>query len=256
MTVQKPPSGTALDSGNASTSGLIAFWPMWEGSGSVLEDVVNAGAKFDLTGHSWTTGRDGIEPAVYLASTGGEGVGSGYTSGFFDTTDTWTIMVWYKATSSTGAAARLFERGANSDWAVYFSDGAHVAVQDSVQAWSITSTTATNDSAWHSMAATWRTSGANNELFIDGNSEGTPVGPAARTTPDGLNLFLNRYGGGGFRADATYLCAGIWNRALSGAEITTLSADPFTLFEAVGGAVVWDVKPDAAAPYSVWRLSP
>jgi len=237
MTVQKPPPGTNLDGGNPSTSGLIAFWPMWEGSGTELEDIVNAGAKFDLTGHSWTTGRDGIEPAVYLANSGGEGVGSGYTSGFMDTVASFSVMVWYKATTSTGTAARLLERGANDDWAMNFGDGSLVVFQDSVNVIGRSATTDTSDNAWHSTAVTWEDNVAL-ILYTDGSAEGTPPAVGPRTSPDGKNLFLNRFGGGGFRADATYLCAGIWDRALSGAEITTLAADPFTLFEAAAGVTL------------------
>jgi hexosaminidase len=87
------------------TTGLAAYWPMDEDSGSVISDLSPCSNDAEVSGPTWTTGKIG---AALDFSAAGDLVN-------IDTTDipaSWSAAMWVKARSSIASSTTLMESGA------------------------------------------------------------------------------------------------------------------------------------------------
>lgn len=202
-------------------TGLVSYWKCDEASGNLLDahgsndltDIntvgsatgkINNGRDFDRDNHEYFTRSSGIFSSLPLATSG-----------------------WFKM-ESTGINHNIISGGIGGGHAyaygisvtpsnklsAYISDGGGTFV-------SVTGTTTLSSGVWYHFAFNWRST-TNYEIYLNATSEGTG------STPRPLGGAINVFGIGIYRPttgdhwDGIIDEIGIWNRELTGAEITEL----------------------------------
>jgi hypothetical protein len=210
-------------------AGVIAYWPLDDGSGTVALDATGNGNTGTLVnGPTWTTGAvagalafNGINQSVSVAHTAA--------------LDAFPLSVsaWIKTTSTTGVSGIVNKYVANSNngYNLFLNNGA-------ICAWYSRSgtnyvydgggctlqTAGYNNGLWHQVVYVVDTAGA--RLYVDGAQVGTlgwtgPAGPPTTTQPVHIGHYPGAFGG------VEYFAGGIddvriYNRALSGTEVSAL----------------------------------
>ena len=178
-------SGKVLGTAAAN---LIGYWPMWETSGAVADNLEG------------TAARDGAYTGVTLgSSTGPDGRPVGLWDGANDFCDIYTaslntafntasgtVAIWFKVSAAgvwTDAALRYFINiRADADNRIYIiksgTDNLATFVYEAGNTPEvITSASFAGSTAWHHMALTWNKAGDAVKAYIDGvQSGGTETG--------------------------------------------------------------------------------
>ena len=205
-----------------------AFWPLTEGTGSTLASLVG-GADFNATVHgtavSWTTLGNGLGALHFDGSTNWIDLTAGKC---FRPLTGFSASVWFKR-SDTGRQQYLL-RGPKAavgyDWSISLTADDHLYFYNFVA--TITSSGTITDTNDHCVTLTYTPAGGGLwTLYLDGVSVGTSATAWHDWSP---------YIGNGAMAgcnDTTLYFAGkmgpigVWNRCLSGAEVTALNTAPY-----------------------------
>jgi len=209
--------------------GIVGWWPMQEGVGTVIRDIGqygNHGAWVGST-NSWVAGNLG--KAVNLTGASG-GYISIPSSASLQVANAMTACIWANRTSA-GVNGALFHKGtlgsSYGDWCLVY-DGSYSTYPDFRIAYPSSGlivgigTPATN--TWHFIVATFDK--ANAKLFVNGTQvDSKPYTTAIAQTATPLNIGV--YYGVPYAHAGPLAHARLYNRALSAAEIAQIYADPW-----------------------------
>jgi hypothetical protein len=209
----------------ARVQGLVAAYPMFEGSGNSVRDFGGRNNRASLTATSWVNSPFGSA----LSFNGSTSTLQSATT--FPTIDAgdFTIALWFCPTSIPGAYIALFDNTSRDPSAFFNAGGvaatwylSYGAKADTVG----TITIAVNN--WYRFV--WTHKGSNNTVYINGVVSGTSSGGAAIIPgPSVVQIGLNPSSGGqkftGYVADCR-----TYNRALSASEVALDYFDPFAIY--------------------------
>ena len=170
----------------AESTGLVAFWPLYEASGATAADVsgngytLTYGAGATLNQTSLVT--DGEAKSIQMLS-GDTGNAERADTDALDIGAAGTIMFWYKREAGCTSLAGAYSRddGSGTDrWLCYFSAGASDVLNVFSNGTNVGASGVTNGT--HLFAVTW--SGTTIRMYADGNeiyNNTTFVAPTAST---------------------------------------------------------------------------
>lgn len=202
--------------GLAPADGLLAYWPLDEGGGTIANDASGNGQDATIAGAGWTTGHrsqalqfDGVND--YATATLAAGLGGKYT-----------VALWVKLDVVPTVESRLLEvpNGTltlrvdqNASWSFHWNDSSTTTASLS------DATRLAQAGVWHHLAGTH--DGSVERLYVDGEMRATKTGPSKiyGTITAGL--------GGDGRSPGVYTASAIddvriYTRALSDAEVQLL----------------------------------
>jgi hypothetical protein len=218
--------------------GLVGCWPIWEGAGRKIGDVINANhatltnmdPATDWVGapNGWALDFDGNDDRVVIDNPAILQLESGPITIVvrgFDRSGSRGIVTKGQTRGSTGTRSfDLFDTGSQFRW--------H-GVGASAIAWAATTSTRPALNQWHQYVGVWDGSSDTNaaKLYIDGRI-------AAEDTPSGIALTSGKdWNIGGqasvvdtFEWDGFIDIVLIYNIALSAFEIQQLYVDPYAMF--------------------------
>ena len=203
-------------------SGLVGYWPLNEGTGTIA---------YDLSGYNNNGTWNGTSTPHYTTS-------NGKTVGYFDGSDdyvnitsstvlnlTTTVTVLALVKTNMGLVqypATIVSKGTN---AYFLTLGDYVANTPRVTGFIrtgtwlyVNGTIPINDNAWHGAAMTYN--GTSLVVFRDGIVDGSIVGDLANIQTDPSSLTIGKYGNGYISGSISDLR--IYNRALSASEVQAL----------------------------------
>jgi hypothetical protein len=225
----KPPQGTPLDSRLAAALGIVACFPLNEGSGSVVNDVANGAIGVASGGAAWSQGISG--PAIAL--NGSTGYIDVPNSPLLQLTGPLTLYCWFNATTNAQSYCPVIDKengpGVDSSYYlgiengdVYFGFNAGGSEIDN---------SAPTAGTWHNVVGTFTaaSSGVALSLYYDGALAATNTTPVAInvTTADlvlGAYLPTNSYFQGSI--DLIILANTCWSPSL----VQAMYADPWRIF--------------------------
>lgn len=232
----KPALGAALNRAHPQLRGLIAWWPLWEGSGNRAVDIVGQQhGTFGATTASptWAGGRNGTA----LSFDGGDDVDCG-TDARFDALAAFTVTAWVNS-ASLAAVQTIFGADEPSGTTppilcriVNTSGQPNMFADTSTGQPGLSGTTsAVVVGVWAHLA--WRFNGANFHVFKNAIQDATTV--AATGTTDAVDGKI-RLGAWSSSGTLTHKMNGrvsdvrFYNRALTTAEIRQIMLDPWAPF--------------------------
>lgn len=198
-----------------------------EGSGTTSTDLSGNGATGTLGGGaSWTT--DAAGNAV--ACTGGGNIQVAFPA--VSSGESVTLLVIHKPTTWPGTFTALFDDAARQFSMFFNSIGNETFNGGAVFLYGGHEGMASG-SLWQYLYVR-DMSGGTSTVYINGSS--TDSGSAGIGTASAATLhFGDNPSTGGSTYDGLYDEICFWNRAISGAEITSLTADPYQMFRPAGG---------------------
>ena len=231
---RKPPLGTGVDWSNPLAQGLYYALPMAEGS--ALPQEIVQGATVTKTGSpTWTN-----DPGINFGA-----VTNYYALPAWNpTTITLLVMVYGGATGATQLT--WWSRQFTTSLVPWMLSG-NIATTGGMAAyngvWNATNTAANpyvttnyNDGLWHVIVGT--SDGANLRYFIDGIQQGVKTFAAnlpSNTSPVYLCQYLQN--SAGFTGLMSLALA--WGRALSPADVASISSNPWQIFQPAPGPLLW-----------------
>ena len=218
------------------TSGLVGHWKLDEGSGTTASNSASTGSSYNaaFTGSpSWITGR--ISNGMDFNN------GGGWHNLYVPQYNTYdstlhpqhlTIAFWTRLASLYGGGSFITKScgGASScnQWVYWIYDNGNGTInfQKSISS-TLQTVTSTNQfsttGVWHHVAATY--DGSAMRLYVDGTLDASLTGLADDGPGSNSDLTIGaKYPGGGYGIDGDMDDVRIYNRALSGTEISTLYA--------------------------------
>jgi hypothetical protein len=213
----KPPMGWPIDFDHP-LSNFLGFWPMFENSGGIVQDLSENGNDGTFVGiPTWTlahfgSGLQGFTTADYVA----------LPNGVF-TLQEFTIIVWFKVAAS-GVNAPMFEVGnyeidfhcdKDNYLEVYFADIANLNGSVSIR-----------DGLWHQGVLT--KIGSLVTLYVDGvyDNSGTSAGAITFGTDD---AHIGTDGAGGFIGTIDHVI--VYDHGKSASEVALLYREPWCMFK-------------------------
>lgn len=200
--------------------GVELFCKFDEASGTTTADASGHGLTGTLTGtEGWTTGQVG--GAFGFDETSHFSFG---TSSALKLTTSGTIAAWVNPDDlGGGSVGRIFDRSAAGDFGYSFhliSDGDNkLALANEISPETVTSTGTISFAAWQHVAVTWQ--GTAIAFYIDGAAAGTAtMGGGIASASVAALAGQSNAGGEGFDGEIDEL--GVWNRALTAAEINII----------------------------------
>jgi concanavalin A-like lectin/glucanase superfamily protein/IPT/TIG domain-containing protein len=210
------------------TTGLVGYWTLDEGAGTVANDSSGRGATGTLFGApTWTTGTSGT--ALSFSGTANQYVNIGDRSHLEGMTAL-TVAMWIKLPSyQPGNTFPIRKEGI---WRFYLNSGGagHFAMATQFNPWYSTGTVAAfsqlSVNVWHHLAATY--DGANIRIYVDGSLVTTST--SAISGALGSNTSAVLLGGKLGAADPYFKGfidgVRVYSRALAAADITDLVGVP------------------------------
>jgi type II secretory pathway pseudopilin PulG len=210
--------------------GLVGYWPIDEGSGTVAYDKSGFGNNGTwvgnlINGSHYATGRNGSSYSGNMDATGN----------FVEVADTpilsfpnniFSFAVWFKAANTTSQAGIFSKNGGGWEYALYGSSASALVFAS----WNTSGNgvyynagPASYDTNWHFYAVS--ADGSKYSLYKDGQLIGSASKNASYTMSDSPSTFSIGRGGDG---SGTRYTAGniadmrVYNRALSAAEIQAI----------------------------------
>jgi len=232
----KPPLGWSIDPG----SGLVpeaGFWPFWEGSGSIVNDLSGNGFDMSLV-HSplWT----GCKYGQGLLFDGTNDYGS-VPSGIMDVieaTNTFTIVVWVYNTDLTADKAVVGQFGTTNQFLLWMDTGGagdgYALLVSGDAGNTQTSTDSINAVAntWQHVVGVW--DGTYASIYIDGHLDNISFANANIMNSSNESMGIGSQEGDNnvwpFQGKIDHI--NIYNRVLASGEIAKLKAEPFCMFMA------------------------
>ncbi len=224
------PASPSLQVGNSLSTGLVVGLMLGEGSGSTSTDLTGNGHDATLSGGaSWTT--DAAGNAV--ACTGG---------GALDVTlpavasgDDFTLCIIHKPTTWPGGFTLLVDDSGRV-WSDFFDTGGSRSFYGTLQAIGGHEAMSAG-TLWqfvYTREATMGGGGSTGIVYANGSQTDTGAGGLGAATSHAVSFGANPSGGGS-TYDGLYDAIYLWNRALSGADVTSLQSDPYQMFRPSGG---------------------
>jgi hypothetical protein len=237
----KPALGSSVFPGNLE---LLAYYLMQEGSGGTWNSATGAyhAARASVSTDGWITGPDN-GPAVPLASADGGVVASfpAPSSNYWNTTD-WTVAahVRVKSANPSGLTRILaVQVGTITPYfgLVLYDNKIGLLSSPEAVVGSPGYGSALNDDTWHTLVVSRDTVNDVFSFYVDGSL----VTTVATTNNSGIgnfSTFAPVIGGrtsSAERISADINWGAIWHRALTGAEVTALTSNPYDLFGGSAG---------------------
>jgi len=202
-----------MDDPTFTPSGGTAGQGVPDISGNANIGTLGSGVTADSSDPTWGTGKigkglkfDGVDDYVLAANS--------------STLNNWaalTASLWFKATPTQNAYARLIEKGANNEFTVIMNAGNVIAVDIGSATMVIQSTSTYNDNVWHHMSFTVSSSKLLS-LYVDGVLIGTYQSSATPTKTH--DLYIGQYGGGtGYNFSGSIDQVRIYNYARTPAQV-------------------------------------
>lgn len=180
--------GGAVGTGDLAT-GLVAYWPMSEGGGTVLADLTaNANnATLDVS-DQWNGGGDLLVNGQASMLFGGNHYGLANDIAAYDFTANISVVAWVHAVANDGQAQDAFVFS-QYDWHSITGESWFIGHQDSTGKFNVrisdnvasrkdyTSSITCFDGAWHSIGFRWRADTGVLDLFVDGVKDPSPAKP-------------------------------------------------------------------------------
>lgn len=233
----KPPKGVMLNRGHPISRGLVGFWLMNEGAGTLLNDLSGSGLHATIiTEPTWASGVYG--PSV-VGSESSYAVVIPGNAGYATPVVAYpiTIACIARATTSSGQSSTfisLSDYSANDQslglgftnsegygWRIYVYSTIFNACLSGVV-----------DSGWHLIVGVFH-SDTLRQIYVDGILKGTDT--ESDTFPSNTDCLTfgvlgrsNAYSSGLFEGDMAL--AAIWASALTASEIASLYRDPYQMF--------------------------
>ncbi len=229
--LNKPNIGVQLNGSHPLAYGLKQSLLINEGGGQTLNALVGNNAA--MTGISWVPGFSGV--AASFDGVSGSGVIT-CPSSLAGWTDFALHLVMRIPVSGSGSNTRYFEKGANNEITITASGGGTwFQVVDSVGT-QLFNVTGVNDNLWRSYYFI-ATSAGSYALYVNGVLFGSGTGANFGSTRSG-DLYLGRFGGGGFNGTFDLVAFNVWSRpnyysasTLTGSEQVQLYQNPFCFLQ-------------------------
>lgn len=225
FTTKKPPSGGEL-SGDIINSGTVGCWLFNEGTGTIATDLSLVGKNGIIaSGTSWSINDDGLPCLSFSGLSGGITVPDW---GAIAPQTEMTFLFRQYANSQKNQATFNINTGASvlnthcpySDGAIYWDAGNSSGKRISYNPGSTIG-------AWHTWIMTASASASFSNIYMDGTLK-----KSASLTPGftqaAYNLYIGVMSSSNNWFDGKIDVLRVWNRALSGGEIATVSAAPYT----------------------------
>lgn len=227
--MQKPMLGDQIDWSNPLSRGLVGYWLMNEGGGSVVRNAAqNANHGAIAAGVNWVPGRFG--PCLLFDDS--HTVACGTMNSLFGA-QALSVSVWLWVTdnadnqglisASSSPPGRVFDAYVRTigkiNFRVYNSD-ATAAICAGVRVLGV--------NEWHHWVGVW--DGANVYQYIDGVADGTPVSLTGALYGSGANAVVIGSAPAYGAMDGMLDAPAVWSRALSPSEIASLYRDPYQMF--------------------------
>jgi hypothetical protein len=249
--------------GHPLCRGLVLALPMWEAAGTRVGDLSGGGRHGTLYGSSaWQHGGGG--PHVACVNGGANYVA--LPNGTYDLPGRGAATVWARVRPAAGqtntdGAAFFLDRGVADTTRIFlnikadrtWSGAARSSAEASQQA---TDNTPLTNAATADLAVVCRLAENRIELWRDGartrnQSVAFSQSVFADTTTVGSRVGRLWYVGS-YNFAGSIIAACLWNRALSGAEIALLSADPWEMFRPRRRMYVLPPSPPASRGYRLY----
>jgi hypothetical protein len=244
-----------------SESGLLAYWPLRDGS---AQDYSPNGNNGSIQGNPQTVPFDQVQAPSTSSSTishtalkfdgSGDYVDIQNYKGVTGTNPR-TVEAWIKTTSTNQAIVSWGAHSNSAKWTfrVQRDNGTPNTIRAEVDGGYIVGSTRVNDGKWHHVACTWQNDGSPNvtdvKLYVDGQLETISAEKScAINTATSRNVFIggdfsNRY----FNGDLAEVR--IWNKVRTQAEIQGDMAKALTGSEP-GLVGYWPLRDGSAQDYS------
>ena len=242
-----PASRLTVDSTNSLVTGMQAFFPLTEGSGSVVDCILHPSHTGTVTNGTWQTGDGGTE--LFLS-----GSGSFVTIGDLNlnSANGLTVTAWIDG-GSYGGNDQIVTRdnsGGSRHWQfrtgtsgnlnlIRFNSGNSLVANFSG------STSLTNGVRYF-VAFTFDSS-SGSVLYVNGEVDGTDSNTTANNSGTGTDILIGARRSSGVISDslpAAFQNVRVYERALSASEIATLYHRPW---EGTNYGDIWPYSPPASA---------
>jgi len=242
-----PASRLTVDSTNSLVTGMQAFFPLTEGSGSVVDCILHPSHTGTVTNGTWQTGDGGTE--LFLS-----GSGSFVTIGDLNlnSANGLTVTAWIDG-GSYGGNDQIVTRdnsGGSRHW--QFRTGTSGSLNlirfnsgNSLVANFSGSTSLTNGVRYF-VAFTFDSS-SGSVLYVNGEVDGTDSNTTANNSGTGTDILIGARRSSGVISDslpAAFQNVRVYERALSASEIATLYHRPW---EGTNYGDIWPYSPPASA---------
>lgn len=207
--------------------GLVGYWSLNEGDGTVAHDSSRYGNDGSIVGATWTTGISG--PALYFDGVDDHVSILDHSS--LDVAEDITLVAWM-CPYSMPSAAPVFSKGTDSsNYGYYSATGSAYGNRANFQLHSTGTATLWLDSStvlqvgqWYHVVAV--RSGTTAAIYVNGEPSGIKPCFAESIRVNDLPLYVGTHYGGGIRFHGVLdeLC--VFNRALADDEIAWLFAHP------------------------------
>lgn len=211
-----------LSSGSSSPllDGLVGYWKLDESSGNATDYSGNSNTG---TPTGVTQGASGKINTAYTFAGGGSSYLDCGTNASLRMTAAGTLSAWVYQTTSNNYATVIGNDDFDTDrhgynFFIRLNGTISLELASASASQSVNGSTISNNS-WHHIAATW--DGTNVHIYIDGVDGGAnsqTVTPTANTA----SFKIGNASIGSYDYVGTVDEVGVWNRALTGAEITSL----------------------------------
>ena len=198
------------------TNGLVGYWPF---NGNANDESGN-GNNGTVNGATLTTDRNGVANNAYEFNSSSN---NSISIGSVNLLNDFTINAWYKLNSIGGWQNIISKYGANGGYALIFDNlGALYAHtnQGTAPGDACSSNYIENTNIWH--MATLRLSQGVLKFFIDGIEQGSCTSMNNSSPDSSITYFGRQSAGTSENLNGKLDDIGIWNRALTQAEVTAL----------------------------------
>lgn len=216
----KPPPGTLINFDHPSVVGLSHFYPMWEGSGTVINDIVGieSGTLANALGAGvmWW---QGFSKGVALTHDAGNGDGVGLFNGF-TLTKNWSFDAYIYPTALSGYN-NIFSQA--SSLGLWLNNGK----LDLYLGADHNGTNAVSANAWSHIAVTVDASG-NTNYYINGVLDATIATLSPNFTVSSFLADSSSTGGESFHGNVLYYR--FWRRVITPQEVNNFYVNPWGIF--------------------------
>jgi len=181
---------------------LVAYWPLDENSGNVAHDLSGNGHDMNIYGATWVSGYRGS--GIYLDGGTDSYLIANPFNGF--PSDTITALFWMETndTTDTGVPISYASSSTPDDFALMNYQNLRIYVAGNYRIPGL----AFNDGVWHGIAATWRSTDGNVEIFDNSSLAYTNTLSEGNTITDGGSFVVGQDQdsvGGGFDASQAFI---------------------------------------------------
>lgn len=198
------------------TTGLMGYWPLNDGAGTVATDSSGNGYNGALVDSPvWAAGQFGGGLTL-------DGVDDGVTTGaapLLDQPTALTIAAWIRHPASSQFRSIFDKRDGGSDgYDLFLSSTSRLFIR--VNGSTLTGATAVDDDAWHHVVGVW--DGTSLALYVDGVLDASTSIPATALNTVAAPRLGHHFSDGAFRFAGTLDEVRVYDRALTASEVDGL----------------------------------